>query len=83
MISVRLDQDTENALRHQLRETDVPLSAFVREAIREKLGRMPTPSTPYELGASLFGRDSSGQSDRSLRRKAILRERFDAKHRRG
>ena len=82
MISVRLDQDTENALRSQLRERDLPLSEFVREAIREKLERLPTPSTPYELGATLFGRERSGQSDRSLRRKTMIRERIDAKHRR-
>ena len=81
MISIRLDPDTENGLRRQLRESHIPLSTFVRDAIQEKLARMPTPSSPYELGVELFGRESSGQTDLSLRRKDLVRERLHAKYR--
>jgi predicted DNA-binding protein len=81
-ISIRLDPDTEDALRRHLAAEGVALSAFVREAIRDKLAHAEEPSTPYATGAALFGRFASGDSDRSTRRKALIRERVDAKHRR-
>jgi hypothetical protein len=80
-ISIRLDPETEHVLRRQLEAAGVPLSAFVREAIREKLERDAAQPTPYEIGEPLFGRWASGDDDRSLRRKALIRERLRAKHR--
>lgn len=81
-VSIRLDPETEQALRLRLRTEGVPLSAFVREAIREKLARDETRPSPYQVGEPLFGRYASGDDDRSLRRKALIRERVGAKHRR-
>jgi predicted DNA-binding protein len=80
-LSIRLDQDTETALQQHVQRVGITRSAFVREAIREKLAKHSQTSTPYQLGASLFGRHASGDNDRSLNRKSLLRERFDAKHR--
>jgi hypothetical protein len=80
-ISIRLDRDTEDALRRHLAATGTPLSTFVREAIRDKLARAEEPTTLYTIGASLFGRHASGDLDRSARRKTLIRERIDAKHR--
>ena len=81
-ISIRLDEQTEMALRQRLSEDGVPLSEFVREAIREKLARGTAKESPYELGRALFGRYSSGATDRSTHRKQIVRERLSEKHRR-
>lgn len=78
-ISVRLDPDTETALRDRLRQDDVLLSAFVREAIREKLARADAATTPYAIGETLFGRYGSGDSDRSERRKELIRQRIAAR----
>lgn len=79
-ITIRLDPDTENELRQRLGEEGVSLSEFVREAIRAKLARAEAMSDPYALGAHLFGRYASGESDRSGRRKQIIRERLHEKH---
>lgn len=81
-ISIRLDQETEAALRRRLAGEGMPVSEFIREAIREKLARGPDEASPYAIGESLFGRYSSGETDRSQRRKELLRERLHAKHRR-
>lgn len=81
-ISIRLDPATETVLRQRLRDQDTPLSEFVREAIREKLGHSDTAKSPYELGRAVFGRHGSGETDRSLRRKQIVKKAIDAKHRR-
>jgi hypothetical protein len=81
-ISIRLDRETETILRQRLEHEGIPLSTFVRDAIREKLARVDDELSPYRLGETLFGRYSSGENDRSQRRKDLLHERFHAKHRR-
>jgi len=81
-ISIRLDPETEGKLRQRLDAQGIPLSRFVREAIREKLARADTQDSPFALGENLFGRHHSGEADRSVRRKTLLRERFNGRHRR-
>lgn len=82
-ITIRLPPKLETHLRARLEKRGARLSAFVRDAIAEKLDREPaaTPSA-YDLGKDLFGRHGSGRCDRSRRRKAILDEMLRAKHRR-
>lgn len=79
-ISIRLDAETEAALRRRIGEQGVPLSDFVRDAIREKLASADTQATPYSIGAPLFGRYASGETDRSARRKEIVREKLRERH---
>ncbi|MBU0499481.1 MAG: ribbon-helix-helix protein, CopG family [Gammaproteobacteria bacterium] len=81
-ISIRLDKSIEESLRQRLQIDGVSLSDFIRDAIREKLGRAEGEPSPYELGKALFGRFGSGRDDLSSRRKTLLREKLDAKHRR-
>ncbi|WP_295435463.1 ribbon-helix-helix protein, CopG family [uncultured Thiodictyon sp.] len=81
-ISVRLDPATEAALRRQVLSRGVPLSEFVRDAIREKLAAADMPNTPYAIGKAVFGRYASGDTDRSVHRKEVLRDRFRDPHRR-
>ena len=80
-ISIRLEKPIEQALRKQIKSQKATLSAFVRDAILEKIEREKnTLPSPYELGKTLFGRYSSDR-DLSTNRKAILKEKLSAKHR--
>lgn len=81
-ISIRLDKALEESLRRHLQIEGISLSNFIREAVSEKLSRHANRPTPYELGEPLFGRYSSGRDDLSTNRKALLREKLNAKHRR-
>jgi hypothetical protein len=81
-ISIRLDATTEAALRKRQSEQGVPLSAFVRGAIQEKLEHAEEAQSHYELGRALFGCYASGEPDLSTRRKEIIRAKLGAKHRR-
>lgn len=82
-ISIRLEKPVEEALREQAKSQKVTLSAFVRDAILEKIEREKTARPdPYELGKALFGRYASDRNDLSTNRKAILKEKLRAKHRR-
>ena len=81
-ISIRLEKPIEQALRKQIKSQKATLSAFVRDAILEKIEREKnTLPSPYELGKTLFGRYSSDRDDLSTNRKAILKEKLRAKHR--
>jgi len=82
-ITIRLPPKLEADLRLHLDKRGAGLSAFVREAIADKLERQPAAtSSAYELGKDLFGRHGSGRRDHSSRRKPILDEMLRAKHRR-
>ena len=81
-ISIRLDKSLEESLRQRLQSEGISLSNFIREAVCEKLSRYENRPTPYELGEHFFGRYSSGRDDLSINRKALLREKLNAKHRR-
>ncbi|MBF0255519.1 MAG: hypothetical protein HQL47_03455, partial [Gammaproteobacteria bacterium] len=70
----------ETELRLRLEREGGSVSEFVRQAIREKLDR--DNRSAYQIGEPLFGRYSSGETDRSLRHKELLREKLGAKHRR-
>jgi Arc/MetJ-type ribon-helix-helix transcriptional regulator len=81
-ISIRLDKSVEESLRQRLQSEGISLSNFIREAVCEKLSRYENRPTPYELGEHFFGRYNSGCDDLSSNRKALLREKLNAKHRR-
>ncbi|MFO1431628.1 MAG: CopG family transcriptional regulator [Candidatus Competibacteraceae bacterium] len=81
-ISVHLDKELEQTLRIQAARAEVAISDFIREAIKEKLARMESAVSPYELGKDSFGKYSSGQSELSANRKKLIRERLHAQHRR-
>jgi len=79
-ISIRLDADTEAELRLRLREQQIPLSDFVRQALQEKLSNDKKALSAYEIGEGLFGKYSSGRDDLSSSRKAILNDKLKTKH---
>jgi len=79
-VSLRLEPELEAELRLRLERDGGSMSEFVRQAIREKLDR--DGRSAYQIGEPLFGRYSSGDGDRSVRRKEGVKARIDAKHRR-
>ena len=81
-ISTRLDPATEGLAAQPPAARRPLVVRALREAIREKLERGDTATTPYSIGEPLFGRYASGDRDRSEQRKALLLERIGAKHRR-
>ncbi|MEZ5453659.1 MAG: ribbon-helix-helix protein, CopG family [Thiothrix sp.] len=81
-LSIRLDKTLEESLRRRLQAEHISLSDFIRDAIREKLAKDDGQNNPYALGQHLFGRYASGRDDLSSNRKALLREKLNAKHRR-
>jgi hypothetical protein len=82
-ITVRLPVKIEADLRARLDRSRAGLSAFIREAIAEKLQREPSAApSAYETGKHLFGKHGSGRHDLSTNRKAILDEILRAKHHR-
>ncbi len=78
-LSIRLDKSLEESLRRRLQQDGMSLSDFIRDAIREKLIKETDKPNPYELGQHLFGRYGSGRDDLSTHRKALLREKLNAK----
>jgi len=81
-ISLRIDKELERQLNTAAKARGIAKSELVRECIREQLTNGKPKPSAYELGKDLFGKYSSGRSDLSSRRKEILAEIFDEKHRR-
>lgn len=78
--SFRMDEELLLRLRHYAQAHDTSASNVVREALTLYLdGRQ---QNAYELGANLFGRHRSGDTtgtERSVERKAIVRDRLHAR----
>jgi RHH-type rel operon transcriptional repressor/antitoxin RelB len=79
MLSIRLDPETENDLSRSAEALGVTKSEFIRQLIQQKLEANASKTTPWQLGHELFGREGSGQNDRSRNRKKILKEKLRAK----
>lgn len=79
MLSIRLDPETENDLNRSAEALGVTKSEFIRQLLQERLATNASQATPWQLGHELFGREGSGQSDRSRNRKGILKQKLRAK----
>jgi predicted DNA-binding protein len=79
MLSVRLDPKTEQALERSAHLKGLTKSQFLRNLIDQVLAEESRRATPWQLGNERFGRFGSGSSDRSTRRKIVLREKLNAK----
>jgi predicted DNA-binding protein len=78
--SIRLSPELQEQLRSHAERHQLSASDVVREALAQYFAGQP--SSPWELGAPLFGRYRSGDAptQRSATRKALLRERIHRKH---
>ena len=82
-ITIRLDDETNTRLKRRLARTGESLSQFVRASVVGRLAAGPVMETPHDawtrLSQDIAG---SGDTDRSTRYKAQIREKLRAKHRR-
>ena len=83
MISVRLDKSLEKQLEQTAKEKEVSKSQVIKESLTHyfnMLKQEQKQKTPYELGAELFGKYSSGKKDLSTSYKQKLKEKIRAKN---
>ncbi len=81
-IYIDLEQGQEQQLNLFLQQHQLELSEFVKLAILDKLTQeAQIVNLPYELGKTVFGRFSSGDTEHSAQRKQLIREKIHAKHR--
>lgn len=70
-VSLRLEETLAAELKQRLARDGIPLSEFIRQAIREKLDREAQPADPYALGQPLFGRHATGSPTTGPGRKCL------------
>ena len=81
-ICVDLEQGQEQQLNLFLQQHQLELSEFVKLAILDKLTQeTKVMNLPYEPGKPVFGRFSSGDTERSVQHKQLIRDKIHAKHR--
>ena len=78
MITLRLDSDLEKKVNALAEVLGVSKSELVRKSLVAFFRQMEE-SHAWEAGKELFGKYSSGRSDLSSNRKAILQERLREK----
>jgi len=81
-LTVRLEPELESQLEDYCQAEGTTKSAVVTQALREFLSTLRQQRTPYELGADLFGADTSDREphDASRNYKQLLKEKLRAKH---
>ena len=80
MLNVRLDEDTEKALKAHSLDKAVSKSSIVKEALAMYFTNEKFLESPYKLGVDLFGADGSGQSDASSAYKSKLKKKLNEKY---
>ncbi|HNW12574.1 MAG TPA: ribbon-helix-helix domain-containing protein [Candidatus Rifleibacterium sp.] len=78
MLTLRLSSDMEEKLNHIAELMGIPKSEVVRRSLQAYLKQLEQ-NNAWDAGKSLFGRYSSGKSDLSENRKAILRQKLQDK----
>jgi hypothetical protein len=80
MLSVRLPAQIEQKLSDFCKQKSLSKSQVVKEALTLYIQQRATLSSPYELGADLFGTEGSGRPDASAtykkRVKRIVSEKY-------
>jgi predicted DNA-binding protein len=71
MLTIRLDNKTEQEINAMAKQLNMTKSELVRECIAEYMVNFNKPSA-WELGANLFGKHASGQHNRAKDRKQLL-----------
>ncbi len=78
MITLRLDPTLEQQVNLTAQNLGITRSEFVRKSIVYYIQTQKSKS-PWEIGQSLFGKYSSGQTNLSSDRKEVLKDRVRAK----
>jgi len=74
MLTLRLGRKLETALELAADRAGLSKSELVRRCLQRFLDDAEPENRAWELGKDLFGRFGSGDSDLSLRRKELIRE---------
>lgn len=83
MLSIRLDNSTQNQLNIYAQSKQTTKSKIIKDALNyyfEMLKQEPKSRTPYEIGAELFGKYGSEQGDLSTTYKQKLKKRINEKY---
>lgn len=80
MLNVRLPKDLEKKLKQYSEQADVPKSFVVKEALTQYFSRKEQVSSPFAVGADLFGLEGSGDAHGSTQYKAKLKQKLSEKH---
>ena len=78
MITLRLDPTLEQAINNTAQNLGLTKSELIRKSILEYLSKLGKANA-WEVGQDLFGKYSSGLSNLSIERKAIVKKRIRAK----
>ena len=78
MITLRLDPTLEQAINDTAQNLGLTKSELIRRSILEYLSKLGKANA-WEVGQDLFGKYSSGLSNLSTERKAIVKKRIRAK----
>ncbi len=78
MITLRLDPKLEKTINDAAHRLGLSKSELIRKSVTEYIDKLEKPS-PWELGNNIFGKYSSGKSNLSTDRKALLKEKIRIK----
>ncbi len=78
MITLRLDNELEQAINNTAKILGLTKSELIRQSINEYIAKMKKP-TAWESGKDLFGKYSSGMGNLSKDRKELLKNKLKAK----
>jgi lipase chaperone LimK len=78
MLTLRLSPDMEEKLNNIAEMLGIPKSEIVRKSLRAYLKQLEQ-NNAWAAGKSLFGKYSSGKSNLSENRKAILKQKLQDK----
>ncbi len=83
MLSVRLDETTENQLSFLAQQKHTTKSKVIKDALVyyfDMLKKESEQKSAYDLGSELFGKYSSGRDDLSSTYKQKLKDKINAKN---
>ena len=78
MITLRLDPKLEQNIKITSKNLGISTSELIRISIINYLDKLNPPNA-WDIGRDLFGKHASGQSDLSIRRKELLKNKIRAK----
>jgi predicted DNA-binding protein len=80
MVTVRLPDEMEAQLQTLTEIENSTKTDVIKSALAEYLEKHLREKTPYDLGKDLFGRYSSGDTDRSATYKDRVKKSLNEKH---
>jgi hypothetical protein len=80
MISLRINEETEDQLNAIARYENTSKTEIVKRALALYVAEYTKQQRPYELGSDLFGLHGSGDGNLSVNYKDALKAKLHAKH---